>query len=612
VSGTRLTGAWYDLRALRSLALASLLVLGSCTADPAPPTRETVILKGSAYERGLQHGQQLSSKIKSFYTTLLTSSLFPYLGREQPDIATLLKNYNDPRYQDGQFAYQLLLESAKSLEHSLPLAARDELRGISDGSGLSYDQVLVLNTFVDSTLAVRGIALAIRLSRAPVLERIEFVGLDTDGADNDDDGLVDEPGEGVLSPYSPPRGATFVEIPPHTTVKVQLRDPDGVDPSLVRVQLGAQLLDTQKTSQADGGLEVTAVVDATPAAASLLVVSAGDTKILHEPAPDHASFMRDTEILFTTKGTGLKPLDVRWPVLDDKRTRPPSVALSLAGPATQGGAPFIAQNFALLDASTAHKHTVLFVHEPPTGPKFAVVGWAGVAWGFSGMNDRGVGYACNPSDTLDNSVVGSVFEQVADLDHAKLVAAGTPLGFAMRRVLETSTSVDAGVTTVGTFKHPYGWACALGDSAGGQRVVEVDSDIFKEGSSGIYEYGTADHLSSNGDGDLVIGSDYAKNQDDISRFNIAGQKVVPQREWTGLYFRSRRATSYLLNQVKAKYGALDVASVEALMADPTVVDASDSMNSVVLDLKGRKVYSAMGQEPATAGPFEMFDLGAQQ
>src|SRR5262249_2029135 len=151
---------------------------------------------------------------------------------------------------------------------------------------------------------------------------------------------------------------------------------------------------------------------------------------------------------------------------------------------------------ALLDASTAHKHTALFVHEPKAGPKFAVVGWAGVAWGFSGMNANGVGYACNPSDTLDNSVVGGVFQQVADLEHAKLLAAGTPMGFAMRRVLETASDVDAGVGTIGTFKHPYGWSCALGDAAGGQRAVEIDSDIFKQGQNGIYEYGTADRLSS--------------------------------------------------------------------------------------------------------------------
>ena len=72
---------------------------------------------------------------------------------------------------------------------------------------------------------------------------------------------------------------------------------------------------------------------------------------------------------------------------------------------------------------------------------FAVVGWAGVVYGFSGLSDTGLGYACNPSDTLDNSVVGSVFENIFDLSKAKLLATGTPMGFLGRKMLETATAV---------------------------------------------------------------------------------------------------------------------------------------------------------------------------
>lgn len=593
--------------------LTLLLLFAACSADPPPPTRELVRLSGTPYERGKQHGEQLQSKIKSFYTTLLTASLFPYLGREQPDIATLLTEYQGERYQNGHFAYELLLESAKSLERSIPLAARDELHGIADGSGLSYDEVLVLNTFVDSTLAVRGIALAIRLSRAPVLERVELVGLDADGEDNDGDGTIDEANEGLLEPYLPPRGATFIEVPTTFTVKLRLRDADGVDPKLVRLQVSGRPLEgVTMSSLAADLLEVVATVTVPAATAQLLVVGAGDTKILSAPAPDHASFMRDIEILFTSRGAGLPRAAVPWPTLADGRTRPPSIALSLAGPATAQGTPLLAQHFALLDANTSHKHTAVFVHQPVSGPPFAVIGWAGVAWGFSGLNANGVGYACNPSDTLDNSVVGAVFEQVADLSKAKLTARGTPMGFAMRRVLETASDADAGVATFGTFKHAYGWSCVVGDGEGGQRVIEVDSDIFKEGENGVYQYGTAERLSGTGDGDLVIGSDYAKNADDITRLMVAGQRLVPQREWAGSFFRSRRATSYLQKQVAAKYGQLDADAVQALIADPVVVDQSDSMNAVVTDLKARKLWSAMGQVPATDGGFELLVLPEQK
>lgn len=560
-------------------------------------------LSGDPYARGKQHGELLSAKIKGFYTTLLTSSLFPYLGREQPDIATLLTEYSSDRYKNGRFAYELLLESAKSLERQIPRAAIDEMRGVADGSGLSYDEVLVLNTFVDSTLAVRGIALAIRLSRAPVVERVEFVGLESDGADNDGDGTTDEAGEGVLEPYLPSRGATFVEVPASVTVKLRLRDPDGVDPALVRLQLGSGPLDATTTELAADLLEVSAAVTAPAASTQLLVIGAGDEKVLASPPPDHASFMRDLEILFTTRGANLRREQALWPTLSDGRTRPPSMALSLAGDATQGDAALLAHHFALLDANTSHKHTAVFVHTPDKGAPFAYVGWAGVVWGFSGMNAAGVGYACNSSDTLDNSVVGQVFEQVADLSKAKLTAVGTPIGFVMRRVLEQNTDVATALTTVRGLNHPYGWACVLGDAAGGQRAVEIDSDIFKEGMEGVYDFGTQERLSSTGDGDLVIGSDYAKNENDITRFMVAGQKVVPQRDWAGSFFRSRRAVSRLLEGVRAQYGTLDVEKVEALIADPAVVDMSDSMNAVVLDLKNRKLYSAHGQVPATKGEF---------
>jgi hypothetical protein len=122
--------------------------------------------------------------------------------------------YSSERYQNGNFAYELLLESAKNVERSLNRATRDELRGIADGSGLTYDQVLVLNTFFDTVLAVRGVALAIRLSRAPQIKSLEFVGAASDGVDNDEDGVIDESGEGRFEPYVPQLFGLGVELSP--------------------------------------------------------------------------------------------------------------------------------------------------------------------------------------------------------------------------------------------------------------------------------------------------------------------------------------------------------------------------------------------------------------
>ncbi|MBS1149118.1 MAG: Acyl-coenzyme A:6-aminopenicillanic acid acyl-transferase [Myxococcaceae bacterium] len=603
----------------RSLLL--FLCVSACVPTQPPATREIIHLHGNAYERGKQHGEKLKSKIHSFYTTLLTASLFPYLGREQPVIASLLNEYDGERYQNGQFAYQLLLDSAKTMEKSLTKAQRDELRGISDGSGLSYDEVLVLNTFVDSVLAVRGIALAIRLSRAPLLTRLEFVGALSDGADNDGDGLIDEAGEGIFDPFVPDGYANAVELLPNTTLKLTFQDPQGVDQESMRLVLNGQIF-----TRALGGLafespaEDTLVVTFTPPAAlaagstQTLVVTAGDKLEVTQPPPAHLSFMRDEELLFTVQGAGLTPAQVKRPALTGGRTRPPPVGFALTGAASTAG-PLLGHHFALLDANTAHKHTVVTVHHPDDGsPAYATVGWAGVAYGLVGMSERGVGYACNPSDTLDNSVVGSVLEQVADLSKARLNAKGTPIGFVGRKVLETAGDTLAGIEVFKANKHVYGWNCLIADSSGLLRSVEVDSDVFKSGDS-VFTVAPADRdaagerIASVNDESLIAASAYRVNTNDVITLNLAGQRVVPQKVWSTFFYRSRRVVDAVARKLT---GPLSVEAAEALLGDDELVDKSDSMTAAVLELAAKKLHYAIGQVPATSAPFLTFDFNAPE
>ena len=155
---------------MRCLGLLLLMSLGACAQVPPPPRYAVVHLKGSAYQRGLQHGQQLASPIRSFYTRMLTTSLVPSLGRQQADVAAFLGHYGKPPYDTPrEFARRLLLESAKSLEVSIPDDLRAEMQGIADGSGLPYDDVLVLNTFLDTTLAARAVTLFLQQTQAPRL-----------------------------------------------------------------------------------------------------------------------------------------------------------------------------------------------------------------------------------------------------------------------------------------------------------------------------------------------------------------------------------------------------------------------------------------------------------
>ncbi|MFN7132476.1 MAG: carcinine hydrolase/isopenicillin-N N-acyltransferase family protein, partial [Myxococcales bacterium] len=388
----------------------------------------------------------------------LTTSLLPYLSRQQPDIAAFLAEYRKERYLEGRFSYELLLDSANAMKRSIPRSYLDEMEGIAEGAEMKVEEILLLNTFVDTVMAVRGVAAALHASSAPRLESVEFPGADKDGVDNDGDGEIDEAGEGLLKPYAPSAGASLVELPETIRVRFTLTDADGVDPATVRIQLDERIFEP-------GDPAIEAAPD--PADATRLHV------VFTPPSPLKVAavssvVVRDERLTFTTRGAGKKAHEVVNRGFDDGRTYPPAIAFAARGSAT-GGDPLLAQHFALLDANTAHKHTAVFIHQPEKGPAFAVVGWAGVIWGFSGLNARGVAYACNYSDSLDNSVVAGLLEQISDVASAKLVASGMPIGMAARRVLEQAASADAAVEHLGQVSHTYGWGCLVADEKGAMK-----------------------------------------------------------------------------------------------------------------------------------------------
>ena len=598
------------------MGLWTLTAAVACAPATQPPTRETVTLTGDGYGRGLQHGLQLKAKIHGFYTTLLTSSLLPYLNREQPEIALALPAYAGPDYADGKFSYALLRDSARKLERGIPRAIREELRGISDGSGLPYDDVLILNTFVDTVMAVRAVTAAIKQAKAPAVQALEFVGAEADGADNDGDGEVDEPGEGTFSPYVPSAVALLRELPVGGAIRVTFTAPDGVDPATVRFTLGQEVY-----AQGSPSLRLEEV-DATTLRATLtppaplpgssvvgLALNAGDKAVLENPPPVHARFMRDERLTFTTAGTGKALAEVPNAAADDGRSQPPSLSFALRGSATADGKVLLAQNFGLLDANTAHKHTALFIHQPESGPSFAVAGWAGVAWGFSGMNDRGLAVACQYADTLDNSVVAGVFDQVADLSKATLAASGTPIGIAVRKALGAHSDVAGAEAQLADEPVAYGWNCTLADAAGTLRALELDSDLSKDG--GAFGYGPGAHGASVGPDDLRMGVHYQANTEDIFTLVVAGQRIQPQRSWSTTWFRSLRAFGLLGDALQAGYGRWDAAQVKQLLGRPELEDQRDGMNAVVFEPALRRVHSAMGTVPPTAAGWETVTLEAK-
>ncbi|HEY1087822.1 MAG TPA: hypothetical protein VGE37_09010, partial [Archangium sp.] len=191
-----------------------------------------------------------------------------------------------------------------------------------------------------------------------------------------------------------------------------------------------------------------------------------------------------------------------------------------------------------------------------------------------------------------------------------LLAEGLPIGFLGRRVLEQATDAASARELVANAPRVYGWTCVFGDSQGGLEALEVDSNIFNEPSKGNFPLTTNEldaegrRYASTGPDDFVLGSNYVKNVPDIATIAVAGQRITPQRNWSGFFYRSRRAADGVKDRIEAAKGAIDADFLQALIADPQFVDQSDSMNAVVIDVKNLEVRSAIGQVPATNGPFE--------
>ncbi|MCO4761175.1 MAG: hypothetical protein KC502_06700 [Myxococcales bacterium] len=593
--------------------------------------RETIHLRGAPYARGLDHGKRLRHRIRAFYTQVLSTALLPNLNREQPSIAGFLTHYQGDAYADGKFSYQLLLEMAQSVETQLPEHYKEEMRGIADGCGLSYDQILLLNTFPDTVLAVRAIAATLRYSGGPSLVRWEVKGLKN---------AKGEPAK--EKKYNALATAQAVEIPTDAQIRLVLSDADGVDPKTVRVQLNstlyvhgdAGLAMKQLTTKEGEPKELEVILTPTEplAAASVqaVMISAADTTILADPPPAHARFGRPETLTFTTKGYGKKAAEVPNKGIDDGRTRPPPIAFAVKGSATKDGAPILAQHFALLDAGAAHEGTTLFVHHAEEGSgksDHAYLSWAGLTWGFSGMSKRGVAWACNFSDTLDNAILKDLLGQLTGgLDKAKLTSKGWPIGLAMREISREATDSDAAMTQLVKYQHLMGWVCMVADKDGKLRLAEIDADAepiddnLPEGVTVVKWNGSPENSpASNTEDDLRAGVHYVEKTVDVdplitalatALLGNAGVKVTidSQRVVSTYFFKSLLVFHTLGTILTEQHGKLDVPAAQAILSDPRLVDKSDSMNAVVFEPATGKIHHAMGAVPATDAPWETFSF----
>jgi len=399
----------------------------------------------------------------------------------------------------------------------------------------------------------------------------------------------------------------------------------GVDPDSVRIQLGTEVfesanrdaIETRVVGEDGHSLEVifTPPGGLPEASVVALVLQAGNLSQIIDPPPEHARFMRDERIVFTTAGYGAAPRDVpnrgEW----DGHTQPPSFAFALRKSASKDKQVRLAHHFALLDADVSHKHTVLFIHKPLQGRVHAVLGWTGVVWGFSGLNEAGFAAAVNTSDTLDNALVGQVLE---DLLKARLVSTGVPAGIILRQLLTRSQHVEQARGFLEWEEATCGWNFLLADAQRNLAAVELDSNTLGKHKEGFRTYGPdprePDNLddsgrpyASVGEDDLRTASHFVKNTSDMDAPILIFQ-ANPQRYWSTFYFRSLRAHHMVAEEIHARYGDLGRDEIIEILRRPELVDRRDSMNAVVFEPEKLTLHFAMGVVPATKAEFRRLRL----
>jgi len=626
-------------------------------------------VEGTPYERGVQHGKALAGEIRFFYTKFLSAGLIPWLNREQDTIAEVLTEYEKAEYGNGQFAYRVLLDSGLNLlDLEFSDAAQDyinrngenplqeyidEMRGVADGSGVSFERLVILNTFLDTLFGMRAVIFAIRNLQEPSLVFVAF--------EQERDGEWVEVGR--VDPFLPSPFASIAEIPTNARIRFLLQDkavgedPHGIDPAFVRIQLNRQVflagdpcVEVAVSDLTPDRMEVvfTPPAPLEPAALQSLQIQAGDKDYTNNPPPIHANVMRDERTAFTTEGYaekyGILPDElhkIRNLGDVDERLQPTSLSFALRGSATSHGQVLAAHHFTGLDNDTAHRSGAVIVHKPrdkegTPGKPFITVGIAGVIWGSSGMSSDGLAYMYSLSDTHDNPVTWEVLEKALcldlveegglgklclDLGRVKLLTSGTPIGFLMREMMQASGNASAAAEYLKNQKMSFGWNILLADAQGGLVAVERDRNILNHPDGGYFTYtpvnpafpsprqGNLDSWgrpwASTGPDDLRMAMHFQANQEDFDLLGLLRE----QRYWTTYYYRSLRTFYLLGDEIADAYGDLDVEAVQRILRVPVLNDMRNSMNSAIYAPDELKMWFALGDVPATSAPYREVNFG---
>ena len=560
-----------------------------------------VHLYGTPYEMGYEHGRLLKTEIRAFYTEFFEKAVLPVINRNK----TLLIEYFDyssEKYSGDNFAKQLVLDSAHEMEKSIPERYIEEMKGIADGSGLPYDEILIINTFpdvVDSFLEIGNLFQALD---APFVKSIIFPRETTeDGIDNNGDGVIDAQDENVVSPYTTSPFAIYRGLSPDDSIEVTLHDDDGVDPERTKVYLNGELCEKCPLSETGNDLKIT-ISDLPFQNGKLFIeIDSADKKVVDSPPPPHTNAMRrERFLLLENRDTSL----LSAPNFSEGMITGRGAVSSTFGIVKNNNV-MVGRNFIFMDLNILHLYTYLFVYHPDSGNQVISAALPGMVGVLTGINDRGLFISANQVENADNSVIKSI------VDEFKVFLSGVPADIAAGEALEDYATSISAEEFLKSFNIPSGWNFFVADKNGNLIAVERDAGVW--GGAGRAYSPEITKCSStfcpfNSPDELWVTGDYVFNLPDIDYDLLGGAfHLPPQNKWAFSYF-SGLNTFYAIKTLLKKEKVSTVDDLIPLLKQAYLFSPGNTIHSLALDLVNMDGFVAQGNATATEGDYVFLDF----
>ena len=559
-----------------------------------------VHLYGNGYEVGYQQGKLLKTEIKAFYLEIFEKAFFPVLNANKQMIVDYF-GYDDDRYKNN-FAYEILKDSSKKLEESIPKEFIEEMHGISEGADIDYDKILLMNTYMDSINAFLMLGNFFQGMEAPHIKQIIFpANVTKDGIDNNENGIIDESYENILT-YSTSYYAIFKGIK-QGDIQIIIQDNDGVDPIRTKIYLNGKLCDTCGTSIVSEK-EISVSINEYKFSNDKLFIEidTGDKSESDNPPPTHTNSMRRERVLILSNNNISLKTEPNGDIdiVNDKNGV--SNIFSVNSPKNET---IIGRNFSNFDLNIAHLYSYLFVYHSRKGNSYISLSWPGIIGSVTGINSRGLFIGNNLVETLDNSILDAISNEF------KLFLTGIPAPMLSKYILENYSHTEKAEKYLKKENLPSGWNFLIADKYGDKSAIEEDFG-FDKGRYFSYSPDKrtdfCNSLTSFTKDNLWITSIYSKNIIDISTEFLGGVFSVPQqKDWAFTFFNGLN-TTYYLNKELNKKQLYDTNTVIEILKNRAMYSKNNTLHSAVINLNTMRGYISQNSANAPLGDYIYVDL----